>query len=82
MQFTNAGAIAAPGLRWTAMRLSLARAAAAFGFAGIALLVAWIATPLGAPAARAAVTAAGSALTVSGVDGDMVNTARARLSGP
>jgi glucose/arabinose dehydrogenase/PKD repeat protein len=36
------------------MRLSLARAAAAFGFAGIALLVAWIATPIGVPAAGAA----------------------------
>ena len=36
------------------MRLSLARAAAAFGFAGIALLVAWIATPIGVPAAVAA----------------------------
>jgi glucose/arabinose dehydrogenase/PKD repeat protein len=36
------------------MRLSLARAAAAFGFAGIALLVALIATPIGVPAAGAA----------------------------
>src|SRR5918995_6813218 len=36
------------------MRLSLARAAAVFGFAGIALLVAWIATPIGVPAAVAA----------------------------
>ena len=41
------------------MRLLPARAAAAFGFAGIALLVAWIATPLGAPAARAATLSAG-----------------------
>jgi glucose/arabinose dehydrogenase len=36
------------------MRLSLARATAAFGFAGIALLVAWIATSIGVPAAGAA----------------------------
>ena len=36
------------------MRLSLARAAAAFGFAGIALLVACTATPIGVPAAGAA----------------------------
>ncbi|MGH2978995.1 MAG: PQQ-dependent sugar dehydrogenase [Solirubrobacterales bacterium] len=36
------------------MRLSLARAAAAFGFAGIALLVAWTATSIGVPAAGAA----------------------------
>lgn len=36
------------------MRLTLARAAAALGFAGIALLVALVAAPLGVPAARAA----------------------------
>src|SRR5687767_6348416 len=36
------------------MRHSLARAAAVFGFAGIALLVAWTATPIGVPAAGAA----------------------------
>ena len=36
------------------MRLSLARAAAVFGFAGIALLVAWTAASIGVPAAGAA----------------------------